>query len=78
MVQKCDNLVDLEKCCKRSIHLQRLVPIPRRTSRLKFDDLADKSEKSSISNISTKPAAAEAKITEHQEASCFVQDEGQS
>ena len=43
-VRRCDNLVDLEKCWKMSIYLQRLVLIQRRTSRLKFDDLAEKSE----------------------------------
>ena len=44
VVRRCDNLVDLEKSCKMSIHLPNLVPIQRRTSRLKFDDLAEKSE----------------------------------
>ena len=48
--------VDLEKCCKMSIHLQNLVPIQRRTSRLKFD-FAEKSERGSVSNLSTKVSA---------------------
>ena len=56
-VQRCDNLVDLEKSCKMSIYLQNLVSIQRRTSRLTFDDLAEKSEKGSISNLSTKSFA---------------------
>ena len=41
-VQRHSNLVDLEKCCKVSIWSQRLVPIQKRTSPLKFDDLAGK------------------------------------
>ena len=41
MVQRCDNLVDLDKCCKMSIYLQRLVPIQPRTSPLKFDHLVE-------------------------------------
>jgi len=56
-VQRCDNLVDLDKSCKMSIYLQNLVPIQLRTSRLKFDDLAEKSEKASRSNLYTKASA---------------------
>ena len=77
-MQKHVNLVDLVKSFPTNIFLQNLASIQKRTSSVKFAHLAEKSEKGSISNVSTKPAAAEAKITEHQEASCFVQDEGQS
>ena len=49
-----DNLVDLEKCCKMSIWTQKSALIQLRTSLLKFDDLAEKSERSSVSNLSTK------------------------
>ena len=45
VVQRCDNLVDLDECCKQnesSIYLQRLVPIQPRTSLLKFDHLVEK------------------------------------
>ena len=44
VVQRCDNLVDLEKCWKTTIYLQRSVPIQPRTSPVKFDHLAEKSE----------------------------------
>ena len=56
-VQRCGNLVDLEKCSKMSIWTQNLALIQPRTSLLKFDDLAEKSEKSSVSNFSTKVLA---------------------
>ena len=53
-VQRRDHLVDLEKRCKMSIWTQKSALIQLRTSLLKFDDLAEKSEKSSVSNFSTK------------------------
>ena len=53
-MQRCENLVDLEKRCKMSIWTQKSALIQLRTSLLKFDDLAEKSEKSSVSNFSTK------------------------
>ena len=53
-VRRCDNLVDLEKRCKMSIWTQKSALIQLRTSPLKFDDLAENSEKSSVSNFSTK------------------------
>ena len=53
-VQRCDNLVDLEKRCKMSIWTQKSALIQLRTSLLKFDDLAEKSEQDSISNLLTK------------------------
>ena len=52
-VQRCDNLVDLEKRCKMSIWTQKSALIQLRTSLLKFDDLAEKSELSSVSNFLT-------------------------
>ena len=52
MVQRCDNLVDLDKCCKMSIHFQRLVPIQPRTSPLQFIWLKN-SEYNTISYLST-------------------------
>ena len=42
MVQRCGNLVDLDKCCKMSMYLKRLVPIQPRRSPLKFDHLIEK------------------------------------
>ena len=53
-VQRCGNLVDLEKRCKMRPWTQKSALIQLRTSLLKFDDLAEKSEKSSVSNLSTK------------------------
>ena len=58
-MQRCDNLVDLEKRCKMSIWTQKSALIQLRTSLLKFDDLAEKSERSSVSNFSTKARALE-------------------
>ena len=37
-VQRCENLVDLEKRCKMSIWTQKSALIQLRTSLLKFDD----------------------------------------
>ena len=59
-MQRIANLVDLEKRCKMSIWTQKSALIQLRTSPLKLDDLAEKSEKSSVSNLSTKAAAAPA------------------
>ena len=53
-MQRIANLVDLEKRCKMSIWTQKSALIQLRTSPLKFDDLAEKSEKSSVSNFQTK------------------------
>ena len=53
-MQRITNLVDLEKCCKMSIWSQKSALIQKRKSVLKFDDLAEKSEKDSISNFRTK------------------------
>ena len=53
-MQKHVNLVDLVKSFPTNIYLQNLASIRRRTSPVKFAHLAEKSEKSSISNLSTK------------------------
>ena len=53
-VQKHVNLVDLVKSFPTNIFLQNLASIQQRTSLLKFAHLAEKSEKDSISNLSTK------------------------
>ena len=60
-MQKHVNLVDLVKSFPTNIFLQNLASIQKRTSHIKFAYLAEKSEKGSISNLSTKvakPAAA--------------------
>ena len=53
-MQKHVNLVDLVKSFPTSTLLQNLASIEQRTSPLKFDHLAEKSENGSISNLSTK------------------------
>ena len=53
-MQKHVNLVDLVKSFPTNIYLRNLASIQKRTSPLKFAHLAGKSEKSSISNLSTK------------------------
>ena len=55
-MQKHVNLVDLVKSFPTNIFLQNLASIQKRTSLIKFDHLAEKSEKGSISNLSTKVA----------------------
>ena len=57
-VQKHVYLVDLVKSFPTNIFLQNLASIQPRTSPIKFAHLAEKSEKSSISNLSTKSGAA--------------------
>ena len=46
--------VDLGESFQTHIFLQNLASIQKRTSPIKFDHLAEKSEKGSISNLSTK------------------------
>ena len=58
-MQRCGNLVDFEKRCKMRPWTQKSALIQLRTSLLKFDDLAEKSEKSSVSNFSTKHETVE-------------------
>ena len=53
-MQKHVNLVDLVKSFPTNIFLQNLASIQKRTSPIKFAHLAEKSEKDSISNLSTK------------------------
>ena len=53
-VQKHANLVDLVKSFPTNIFLQNLASIQKRTNPMKFAHLAEKPEKSSISNLSTK------------------------
>ena len=54
-MQKHVNLVDLVKSFPTNIFLQNLASIQKRTSPIKFALLAEKSDKGSISNLSTKP-----------------------
>ena len=56
-MRKHVNLVDLVKSFPTNILLQNLASILKRTSPIKFAHLAGKSEKGSISNLSTKGAA---------------------
>ena len=56
-MQKHVNLVDLVKSFPTNIFLQNLASIQKRTSPLKFAHLVEKSEKGSISNLSTKDEA---------------------
>ena len=60
-MQKHVNLVDLVKSFPTNIFLQNLASIQQRTSPIKFAHLAEKSGKGSISNLSTKAAAADGK-----------------
>ena len=53
-MQKHVNLVDLVKSFPTNIFLQNLASIQKRTSPIKFAHLAEKSEKGSMSNLSTK------------------------
>ena len=53
-MQKHVNLVDLVKSFPTNILLQNLASIRKRTSPLKFADLAEKSENGSVSNLSAK------------------------
>ena len=58
-MQKHVNLVDLVKSFPTNIYLQNLASIHKRTSPVKFAHLAEKSEKGSISNFSTKVSTRE-------------------
>ena len=57
-MQKRVNLVDLVKSFPTNILLQNLASIQKRTSPIKFEHLAEKSDKGSIKNLSTKARAA--------------------
>ena len=58
-MQKHVNLVDLVKSFPTNIYLQNLAFMQKRTSPVKFAHLAEKSEKGSIWNLSTKVKATE-------------------
>ena len=53
-MQKHVNLVDLVKSFPTNISLQNLASIQKRAIPIKFAHLAEKSEKGSMSNLSTK------------------------
>ena len=53
-MQKHVNLVDLVKSFPTNICLQNLASIQKRTSPIKFANLAEKSSNGSVSNLSTK------------------------
>ena len=57
-MQKHVNIVDLVKSFPTNIFLQDLASIQKRTSSIKFDHLAEKSEHCSVWNLPTKLAAA--------------------
>ena len=57
-MQKHVNLVDLVKSFPTNIFLHNLASIQKRTSPIKFAHLAEKSERGSISNLSTKAMMA--------------------
>ena len=57
-MQKHVNLVDLVKSFP-NVYWQNLASIQKRTSPMKFDHLAEKSEYDSISNLSTKGEAGD-------------------
>ena len=61
-MQKHVNLVDLVKSFPTHTYLQNLASIQKRTSPIKFAHLAEKSEKGSISNLSTKLEAGGAAV----------------
>ena len=63
-MQKHVNLVDLVKSFPTNIFLQNLASIQQRTSLIKFDHLAEKSENGSISNLSTKVPPAQPGVEE--------------
>ena len=53
-MQKHVNIVDLVKSFPTNIYLQNVASIQKRTSPVKFAHLAEKPEKGSTSNLSTK------------------------
>ena len=60
-MQKHVNLVDLVKSFPTNIFLQNLASIQKRTSPIKFAHLVEKTEKGSISNLSTKDETSKAR-----------------
>ena len=71
-MQKHINLVDLVKSVPTNICLQNLASIQKRTSPIKFADLAEKSENCSISNLSTKVDDAPAANVLFPGADCYL------
>ena len=69
-MQKHGNLVDLVKSFPTNIYLQNLASIQKRTSPVKFAHLAEKSEKGSISNLSTKVENVSGKLRIKNEKEC--------
>ena len=63
-MQKHVNLVDLVKSFPTNIFLQNLASIEKRTSPIKFDHFAEKSDKGSLSNLSTKVPGAPPAVTD--------------
>ena len=59
-MQRHIHLVDLVKSFPTNIFLQNLASIQKRTSPIKFAHLAEKSEKGSMSNLSTQAGTAAA------------------
>ena len=57
-MQRHVNIVDLAKSFPTNIFLQNLTSLQERTSPIKFAHLAEKLEKGSTPNLSTKGAAA--------------------
>ena len=57
-MQKHVNLLDLVKSFPTNIFLKNMASIQQRTNLIKFDHLAEKSGKCSISNLSTKAKKA--------------------
>ena len=74
-MQKHVNLVDLVKSFPTNIYLQNLASIQKRTSPVKFAQLAEKSETGSISNLSTKVDAAAQKVADAAYGSTAVAEE---
>ena len=64
-MQKHVNLVDLVKSFPTSLYLQKSASIQPRTSPIKIAHLAEKSEKGSVSNLSTKVNDAVHRTAEH-------------
>ena len=69
-MQKHVNLVDLVKSFPTNIFLQNLASVQKRTSPIKFAQLDEKSEKGSISNLSTKLGTREETRTRRARARC--------
>ena len=69
------NLVDLVKSFPTNIFLQNLASIQKRTSPVKSAHLAEKSEKRSISNLSTKEEAASGPLDQRRRGARCAEEE---